>query len=189
MSKATGTKRGKRPRFYICTALKSVKGEPQLIKSRVYFHPEGSAKVLAKYPDLPEGIWAEPTADLTSEEAANLFKAAKKLAPLDIEGPLFDFKGNGTQDKQRVIVSLKGSDIRFSRKVWEAKFKDWDVMAHGLLGCTAKNGDKFGDNDLVQVHFDEDQVLLDEDGKKIAKPRFGSMPIRFSELENAKPVE
>lgn len=188
MAKA-GTKRGKRPRFYICTAIKSQKGEPQLIKSRIYFHPEGEAKVKEKYPDLPPGIWAEPTAELNSDDAAALFKTAKKLAPIDIEGPLFDFKGTGGQEKQRVVVTLKGSEIRFSRKVWTAKFKQWDVMAHGLLSCTSKNGETFDDNELVQVFFDEDQEVLDENGEKVAKPRFGNMPIRFSELENVQPAE
>lgn len=179
-------RRGERPRFYLCTSVKKNKqGEPQMVQDRVYFHSEGEA-CLERLEVKQPGLWGSPGHG-SPEEAIEIFKTAKKLAPLDVQGPLRDVLGTTNVEASRVSVTLKGSDIRWTPKRWAAKFQDFKVTANGIHACKSKDGkQEFGDNELVYLFFDEEQVVTDDSGKKKSKPRFGGQQpvIRFSALEN-----
>lgn len=149
--------RGKRPMYFSCASVK----DSQLIGEMIQ------------------------TSD--KDEAIKSFKAKNKVAPSYIEGPIYRVMGTGAAEASdsRATVSIKAKDIVHTEARWEAVFKGWTVIAHGIKAF----GD-YSDNDLVYLFITDpvDPKLVES--KETPKPRFGAHQpvIKRDLLENAKPL-
>jgi hypothetical protein len=144
-------KRGPRPIYFLCAAIQK------------------------------DGLTYEQIQKADRDDAIKEFTANHKAAPSMVEGPFYRVLGASAAPEGRATVSLKLSELEFSKSRWEGQFKGWKVIAHGIEATG-----QYGDDELVYL-FVGDRADPQSEAPAL---RFGqSEPvIPFSLLENAKPL-
>lgn len=163
-TETTGKKRGPRgphPVYYLCMAIKKVKGEPTIVSDMV--------KV-----SQPEN----------QEEAEKAFKAQHNLNATTVYGPIRKANLAAQPAKRRKTITVSAKEAIWSGDRFEGVYEGWKVYGMGLKGFTSKEGN-FNDNEVLDLLFDDKPLV-----EGTPKPRFGSKRafVRASDIQDLAKV-
>jgi hypothetical protein len=140
-------------------------------KRPVYFYGVPAGVKLVKV-EMPGEKWSQ-------KEAEDKLKAALGQ-DCQIVGPNYRVVG-GLKDKlESITVKIDMRDIRFTAKRFSGDHENWTFYANGVGACTV-DGEKFEDNDLVQIQGFDDKI---DSSLKTKKPRLSRQMVRRESLDN-----
>lgn len=158
------SKRGPRSRYYFCAGTRT-----------------GSKKI---FHSVVEAADADEAQAKFKEESDLEAQVCEDGASLGGGGMGFYLAmGTGKSSAQRISVTVTPKQlIQRTTKAFTAEFKGWSVFGSGLKACEV-DGEKYTDNELASIEFDE---LIDKDNK-VPKPKLKKREvIRLADLENVR---